>query len=513
MDIVDISGNCCCTDEQEEQEEKEEVMKKKEYKHEAFVPLSFMIGIDDRDRGFPSMRDETGGWTNVAVFEKHCGFKPHVQRDASKEIRKSLTQQVREIENVPISGFKLVKVYENGAYHSDYFRDKSCVVLKDPRGWEVSIQATVLQSLLESNGFNLNDGELAGIELMYCWPRSGGVPFSVVVANDRAKKLQAATAEYVVGARETVFALKPSELEVGKVYSSKTSRMSEHLYMYLGKHDVFSAEAHLRAVMADNYDCLEHLAGVRKDISGEGKHVLYCIDSCKKDCWALGDNCPGYSPYFITSGLSKLFDKCEDVDLTRYTMHNDDSKPCTLENIRDDMAKSVLFNKIDFSKTHVAVADYQALEDVFAFLHDYDFPEGALKAFPFNDHSDGIFLIAGNGNYVDSGTTWSGQKYSIVKNFRNFTINCYSSYDNDSDERFEVRAPNMLHEWDNRCNQVYKKYGYNGKTKAARRKAFKELCEDIKPMWRQYVLCNGNEVPPHQNLQLNTRNAYYVVKK
>ena len=472
----------------------------KEYKYEAFVPLKFVVGIDNKGNGFMSMKDEQGKWTNVSVFEKHCGYKPHTQKDARKEINKVLTQQVQEIENVPTSGFKLVSVH-NHIYCTDHFKDVEIAVLQDPRGWNVGIQTTVLQTLLESNGFNIENGELVGVELMYCWPRRD-VPFSVTLANDHAKKLQKATANFV-GMRETFTALKPSEIEVGKVYSSKTSKLSGHLYMYLGKHDVFSEETHSRAVMAGNYNCLEEMIKQRNDITGKDRHVFFCLDSRKEDSYFLRDNYPGYSPYYITGNLSKLFDKCEDVDLTKYTMYNDDSKPCTFENIKDDMSKCALFNMVDFSKTHVTAADYQALEDVFAYLHDYDFPEGALKAFPFGDYYDGIFLIAGNGNYVDSGTTWFGAKYSNIKSFRDFTIGSY-------DEFFEVKKPHMLHEWnayDGTC--VYKKYTH-GKSKADKQKVFKQMCEDIKPMWKQFVFCNGNEVPPNQNIQLNKRNKYYI---
>lgn len=479
-------------------------MKDNSYVYDMYVPRKFVIGIRNDNTGFPTMKNHEGKWSNVSIFEKHCRFKPYKQRDCEKEICKDLHQSVKEVDNVPTKGFRLVNV-QKCAYCSDYFRDVPCTTLQDPRGWNISIQSTIFQSLLESNNFNLKDGELVDIELMYCWPKREDVPFSVIIADDKAKKLQDATAKFV-GMRETFAALKPSELEVGKVYSSKTSKLSGHLYMYLGKHDVFSAEAHHRAVMAGNYNCLEKMLERRNDITGKDKHVLICLDSLKEDSYFLRSNHPGYSPYYITSNLSKLFDKCEDVDLTKYTMYNDDSKPCTFENIKDDMSKCALFNMVDFSKTHVAATDYQTLEDVFAYLHGYNFPDGALKAFPFGDYGDGIFLIAGNGNYIDSGTTWSGQKYSRLKNFRDFTI---SSYGND-DGYFEIKKPYMSHEYSYYDRTyVYKKYTY-GKGKAEKRKTFKQMFDDIKPMWKQYVFCNGNEVPPHQNIQLNKRDKYYA---
>lgn len=110
----------------------------KEYKYEAFVPLKFVVGIDNKDNGFMSMKNEHGKWTNVSVFEKHCGYKPHTQKDARKEINKVLTQQVQEIENVPTRGFKLVNVNDH-IYSTDHFRDVDIAVLQDPRGWNVGI--------------------------------------------------------------------------------------------------------------------------------------------------------------------------------------------------------------------------------------------------------------------------------------------------------------------------------------------------------------------------------------
>ena len=83
--------------------------------------------------------------------------------------------------------------------------------------------------------------------------------------------------------RDSIEALKPSQLEVGKVYSSKTSKLSGHLYMYLGKHDIYSAKVQSIAAMTGNYNHLDEFIRQRDDISGKDKHVLYCIDSNRCD--------------------------------------------------------------------------------------------------------------------------------------------------------------------------------------------------------------------------------------
>lgn len=478
-----------------------------DYKYEMFIPKKFMIGIDGDNAGFASMKDKDGKWTNLSVFEKHCGYKPHLQRDARKEIDKALKQSVREVDNVPTSGFKVVDIQEC-IYSSDYFRDMSCAVLEDPRGWQISIESSVLQSLLERNGFNVKDRELVGIELMYCWPNHS-MPFSVVIADDNAKKIQEETDKYV-SMRESIEALKPSQIEVGKVYSSKTSKLSGHLYMYLGKHDVYSAEAQSRAVAKRNYEHLEQSIGRRDDISGKDKHVLYCIDSARRDNWSLRNNEPGNSPYYVTSSLSKLFDTCKYVDLAEYTMHNDSSKLCTFENIKEDMARSAMFNMIDFSKTYDSQADYQAIEDVFGYLHGYDFPEGALKAFPFEDFCDGIFLWTEHGSCTQPRKSFFNDfSYGArTCTFKDFTI---TQCDDGNEYCYVVKRPHMRHEYGgyySSGNETYKKYKCS-KNDNDRRAALKQMFDELKPMWKQYVLCNGNEVPPHQNIQLNRRDQYY----
>ena len=67
----------------------------------------------------------------------------------------------------------------------------------------------------------------------------------------------------------------------------------------------------------------------------------------------------------------------------------------------------------------------------------------------------------------------------------------------------------MRHEYAyNNSNEIYKKYKCS-KNDNDRRAALKQMFEELKPMWKQFVFCNGNEVPPHQNIQLNRQDINY----
>ena len=132
------------------------------------VPEKFTIGIDEHNVGFPSMKSKDGRWSNISVFEKHCGYKPGVQRDARKEVGKALKQAVLEVSNTPTPGFKLLRAC-NKAYQTKLYRGTECMVLRDPRGWDVQVTSKNFYEILKSNGMNLMGGEIAGVELLYTW--------------------------------------------------------------------------------------------------------------------------------------------------------------------------------------------------------------------------------------------------------------------------------------------------------------------------------------------------------
>ena len=464
----------------------------KNYKYDKFIPKSFVIGISDKGAGFPTMKDEKGKWTNLSVFEGHCGFKPYAQKDSVKELNKTVLQNVREIENRPTGGFRLLSLKEC-VYFSDWFKGESFAKLRDPRGWDISVDISTLQSLLERNGVNLKDGELVGVELMYSWPDHGiPVPFSVVPASKCNFDIQDATDEFV-SARDRIASIKPSEYEVGKVYTSKTSKLAGSRYMYLGKHDVYSVRLQLKAVMKKDYSDLDEFLDDRTDITGKDRFVFYCLDVKKsKREWGVTDNTPGVSPYYITSSLSKLFDRVESgIDLTKFTMYNSDL-PCTYENVREDMERSALFNMIDFSAQDEYVkVDYDAAEDVFARLHGYDYAPPSYRAFPFSCESTGIFMRSRN---VEPGCV----------SCRDVT---FVSHENSDKKRlYEVQEPRMAGEY-------YYGYGNSRRTYSAyierpgekSKDVFKRMFKEVEPEVRQYVFVNGKRPTPLHNLLLNRR--------
>ena len=476
-----------------------------EYKYEAYVPKKIVIGISDNGIGFPTMKDKDGKWKNVSVFENICGFKPHKQLDAKKEINKVLTQQVQVIDNVPTSGFKLEYVHKN-VYNNltTLYDDFSCVTLRDPRGWSFSINSAVFQKILEHNGFNLENGELVGIKLMYSWSAKwGGTPFSVIVADEHAIEMQNATDELVT-ARDTVESIKPAKLEIGKVYSSATSKLAGNKYMYLGKHDVYSEALHLKAVMRGNYSDMQEFIEDRQDITGQSRYVFYCIDIRKDGSWSVYNNIPGFSPYYVTTNVSKMFDTVEDVDLSNYFMYNDSSKNVSLEAVQQDMKRSALFNLIDFSKAIKTYASSKPLEDIFTHSYsdkDYD---KALKTFPFHDLGSGIQLFTDNGYYTAAvDDFWSCRSRTEIEHeFKDFSMSI-------CDEKIQVSTYRMNKDYDSyRRHKVYKTYAYVKNNSESKHQAFMQMFNELRPQIMQYIFCNGELVPPYQNLIINTRTYY-----
>ena len=458
----------------------------KKYKYDTMIPKSFVVGISEDGAGFLSMKDEAGKWTNLSVFEKHCGFKPYTQMDSVKELNKAVSQNVREIENTPTGGFKIVNLTEC-VYCTDHFRNSTYVRLHDPRGWDISVETKTLQSILDANGGNVKDGEIVGVKLIYCWPNRG-VPFSVSIADGHCADIQKATDDFV-SARDKIVTIKPAEFKVGKVYTSRTSKMAGNKYMYLGKHDVFSTDLQLTAVMRKDYSDLEERINDRMDITGVGRYVFYCLDSDRStNGWSLTNNTPGVSPYYVTSSISKLFDREETgVDPSKFTMHNS-AKPCTYDNIREDMSRSAMFNQIDFAASEKYVkVDVDAAEDVFAHLHAYDYAPSALRAFPFSCDAHGIFM-----QMMCKQRSWISR--------RDITI---SSYGRDEKEKcYDVVKPRMTGEW----SYGYDKTVYMTYTKQqneTRKDVFARLMAETAPEVKQYVFCNGKEPMPIQNLLLN----------
>ena len=468
-------------------------MKSNDYKYDIFIPKTFSIGLDDKYCGFPSMRLKDGKWTNIGFFELHNGgYKPYVQQDKEKEIMKAVTQKVQEVDNVPTEGFRLISLH--GMYnHTNLYRDISLVKLQDPRGWSVCIDINDFQSLLTKNGFNLKDCVLVGLKLMYSWRRvnaNSNAPFSLVIADETTEEIKVATSKYTTSIDETTF-IKPSQYEVGKVYSSNVSKVAGCKCMYLGIHDVYSEEVHLKAVMRKDYSDLPEFEKDRADITGK-KHVFYCLSyEPSKTKYGLLGNSPEKSPYYVINSLSKLFEKVEDLDCTKYKMYNDESKPVTLANVKADMEVSAMFNKLDLSdmaNMHKSYIDYKLFEDIFGFFNRVNDNTLDAKTFPFHaSYIRGCMFL-----------------YSECCNLP-FTVNTYRITEHTGQYRIiRAMADNYLYR-----NSIIKEYTFNYDEASV---VFKKMYNDYAPKMVQYFFENGKQVPPYQNLMLNRRNKYYDIR-
>lgn len=464
------------------------------YKYEAFIPAKFTIGLNDKSDGFPSMKDKDGKWSNLTFFQKHSGFKPHVERDASKEITKELTQRVQVVENVPMSGFKVVKFHSWLYKGTDLYKDTECVVLRDPRGWDVQIAIENFSLLLKSNGMNLKNGVLEGVKVMYGWPTRSYSPFSLYVADEHAQKMKDATCKLISNYENVVY-FTPSQFEVGKIYSSKTSKMREggSMYMYLGKHAVYSDECHFKAVMRKDYSDLQEFIDNRNDITNTERHVFYCLDpkcDLKDNYWAATTNSISAAPYYVASSLSKLFEKVEDVDPSKFKMYNDSAKLATLENIKADMEVSAYFNQVDFEKSNSYVdVSYQVLEDFYGQMYDVETSANAkAAAFPFYISTSGIFLHSKK--YYSS--------IRIASNMKEYAIH-------------EAKKRNDGYGYGYGYSYTYAKYEFDEKADN-KEEVFKKLYDEVKPYVVQYVFRNGKKVPEYQNMMLNTCTHYRDIK-
>ena len=467
---------------------------KTDYAYDTFIPKEFSIGLDDKQCGFPSMRLRDGKWTNAGFFERHCGgYKPYVQRDAQKEIMKELHQRVQKIDNTPTEGFKLVDLH--GHYHgTDLYRDISLVALQDPRGWSVCIDINDFWKLLSKNGVNLKDGTIVGLKLVYAWSKlSYTAPFSLVVADEEAEEIKAATCKYVVSIDETDF-IKPSQYEIGKVYSSEVSKAAGCKCMYLGMHDVYSGEVHMKAVMRKDYSDLPTFEKDRIDITGK-KHVFYCLCCNPSDAqYGLLSNSPAHAPYYAISSLSKLFEKVEDLDSTKYKMYNDESKPVTLANVKADMEVSAMFNKLDLSDTaktyrNYTDVEYQVFEGIFGCFSGQNDNKTEAKAFPFSIYADGMFLHSECCNVP-------------------FTISAYAGSAHNNGV-YKIMQAKMSGEYDYYSDRTLKEYKFSSADEE--RAVFKKMHYDYAPKMVQYFFENGKPVPPYQNLMLNRRQKYYDI--
>ena len=296
----------------------------------SYVPNKITVGMFNGTDGFVTCKYKGEKWLQVSIFERLCGFKPHRQLSCEKEIKKALAGVVFEHDNVPTEGFKFCAA-DNDLYKFYHkYGSRGDVVLEDPRGFNIAITEDNFFSLLSSSGFNIKDRVILR-KLAYAWSDRDCRFLLVDAETDKFNKTQEASSK-IINAVDTMKYLTKKQLQVGHIYLTKTGDK----YMYLGEHPTYSGRCHLNAYDNGCYSLESYLAD-RTDMTRENSIVLFRLD----------DKTSKLNEYVLQSSCSKMFTKELDEDGSDYKYRD---ITCTYENIKQDMAFQLLFNKLDFKR-------------------------------------------------------------------------------------------------------------------------------------------------------------------
>lgn len=401
------------------------------YNHLFYIPKTFVVGIDqENDAGFPTMKDHKGNWKSAGVFKNICGFQPWEQRDKSKEISKVLQAAVQTVDNAPTAGFKILSLHKN-AYcpKTSLYYNIETALLQDPRGWNVVVPLRSLDCILSNSGWNVKDGEILGVKLMYAWKSEccadkgmriycNRGPFELVPECKESLASQADTVK-LLDKKDSAEYIKPSKFVIGKVYSSKVSKLAGHNYMYLGTSAVYSPSCQQKALRKGSYEHLKQCIEDRTDITAESRHIFYCIDFNMPEIVNMysGNTCrrPGYEPYCVMSSLSKVFEIEEPAACDGKTMHNS-RLPLTLENIKEDMATSALFNKLSFSSRAEAPVDIGMFAEAFLDKNIHDIRAVRIcHAYPFCPSWYYVIMDGSVGKFRIRVSSYGSSKISVLR--------------------------------------------------------------------------------------------------
>ena len=138
-----------------------------------YRPSKFTIGYGDGEtkdglkikRGYPTCKWlREGKWTELGRFSSYTGgYKPHQQRDAEKQLKKDLGLKIEELDNEPISGFRLVEAHHGYSSNDHYIR------VRDPRGFTLALNARFIEDVLLKWHLGISgNGEIEG-KWFYLW--------------------------------------------------------------------------------------------------------------------------------------------------------------------------------------------------------------------------------------------------------------------------------------------------------------------------------------------------------
>ena len=246
----------------------------------AFAPTSFSAGKKPGSHyglAVLSCRYPKRGWTQLGRFKSIVGYSPGQQRDPEAELAKAVSGGVVQIENKPMTGFKLVSPDHTADGHAllgSWAADVRAVdelasfLVADPRGFSVAVRAEAFWRLLEASGGSL-DGYAFRCEAAYIWRDQSSCP-ELVPAESETWKLAWAKSRRDEEAEAKRKWTKPSELVPGKLYlaekpgiggEAKTSNC-----FYLGKLEVYTHLARSMAIRSGKWLDSSQLAVAKRQL-------------------------------------------------------------------------------------------------------------------------------------------------------------------------------------------------------------------------------------------------------
>ena len=218
------------------------------------------------------------------------------------------------------------------------------MILADPRGFNIAISIAEFFNLLSECNGNLVHNEFE-LELCYAWNEFNSRPMLISTKNPYYEKLVAKSKKAAEQQKNENF-VTPKNLVYGKVYKGNSEKGVNGLFVYLGKHDVYSTACQKIAFRYSSYKYLKYFTKDNQDMSGEDRFVFYRLGA--DGVGACYDK--SHDPYLIRSGIGKLFfdEEVKNVKLEDYHLYNDWTKDCTLPNLEHDLKTNFVFNRIKF---------------------------------------------------------------------------------------------------------------------------------------------------------------------
>jgi len=436
----------------------------------------------DYRAGFVTCRFKHEKWVSPTVFERLCGFKPNVQRDAEKELRKAIENAVDEIDNVPVAGFKIAGFHDNiYGYCSKDYDVVGDVILEDPRGFCIGVTLEEMFSLLDKAGGNLKGHAFESLKLAYGW----GPSMSLHLVSDADKWYEKAKAESQKKAKalRSIKSVKKAELVVGKAYKTfspdiKKVPIPVGTYIYMGIHDTYSIKCHKNALKHGTYShaaFIEDEAYGRGDLgrsSTSGKMVFYHVGAkWTGKPWSDIDR---QLPYYFRADISQIFES--EVEIPKAEMHNS-SLLVTCENIKADMEKCLLFNKLSLQP--LGYADYS--RSLFETCYGYCNTQGLKLIHSTERHPYDTFPA----ELMSSPIFWSPAKSDWIK------LQTYSANRSQRTSDWVVKQSRQApaNSWS---------FSYHTRREELKSLSYDKVYDLMKPQYMRLKLENGHELPEEQ---------------